>query len=569
MIISKIYINNYRGFRNFEAKLSELSILIGENDSGKSNLLSALSLPLKSSKLEYTPKTLNISDINIESINEFYKSIKDDESKDDQIIKIPRVSIKLQFSEPQNNYEKEIVRKWLTENNGKECFEIEYLFSPKDEDEFLELTKELLKECKDEIDNERIWIVLPIDLFEYKIRSTNNSKELSYLELRNITVNNITAERDDFSMSNTMKSNNILTKLLMSILNSSEKNEINQAYIEFFSKIEDTESFKKILKYDKDFDNIQEYINEIDCIPNFPNLKNILSNITLGYGDEFLFQKGLGERNLVYLFLLFTHYKSLEKSFSLCCIEEPEAHLSVNNLKLAIDYIEKSVKNKNTLLQTVMSSHNPMVINKLNISNVIALSGNKSMSFKNIPSELINYLRKRPNFDILKLLFGNKVILVEGSTEEMFINTYLSTNANSLSNIDVISIGQKGYKTFLDIWIMLNKENQKKRIGIIRDFDNQPKAKSEHDKYDSEHENITVRTTIGYTLEDDLVATEKNCETLSKLFEIENEISMVVAYLKNGKTEGMLQICDAMIREEKPISLDLPNHINEVLEALS
>ena len=38
---------------------------------------------------------------------------------------------------------------------------------------------------------------------------------------------------------------------------------------------------------------------------------------------------------------------------------------------------------------------------------------------------MVNYLAKRPNFDILKILFAKRLILVEGPTEEMFINTFL------------------------------------------------------------------------------------------------------------------------------------------------
>ncbi|MFR2988300.1 MAG: TOPRIM nucleotidyl transferase/hydrolase domain-containing protein [Faecalibacillus sp.] len=41
------------------------------------------------------------------------------------------------------------------------------------------------------------------------------------------------------------------------------------------------------------------------------------------------------------------------------------------------------------------------------------------------------------------------MILVEGPTEEMFINTFLDKEVEYLNEIEVIAIGQKGYKTFL------------------------------------------------------------------------------------------------------------------------
>ncbi|MGO4276665.1 hypothetical protein AB4Z22_43725, partial [Paenibacillus sp. TAF58] len=63
---------------------------------------------------------------------------------------------------------------------------------------------------------------------------------------------------------------------------------------------------------------------------------------------------------------------------------------------------------------------------------------------------------------------------------------------------------------FLDIWLVLNSGNSNKKIGIVRDFDNQPNAKQQHDEYDEKHGNIFVRTTVGYTFEDDLVSAGQN-----------------------------------------------------------
>ena len=406
---------------------------------------------------------------------------------------------------------------------------------------------------------------LPIEYYDYSIISTNNFKQISYSDLKNVTINTIFAERDDFSESNSMKSNSILTKLLHQKLSDDEKNNINKEYIKFFKSIEAQDNFKSIFKSEEEsFTNIKSYINDIKCIPNIANLKNILSNITLGYGDEFLHQKGLGQRNIIYIFIFFLHFKSDKSHFNLSCVEEPESHLSSNNLNLVIDYIKKSVAESENLFQTILTSHNPNAINKLEFNNVIAFSGNKAINFNSADPLLVSYLAKRPNFDILKLLFSNKIILVEGPSEEMLINTSLSNDTSSLSSIDVISIGQKGFKMFLDIWLLLNKGNVNKKIGIIRDFDNQPKAKYEHDKYDTDNSNIFVRTTTGYTLEDEIVTTKTNCSVLSNLFRVNNDIRSVSEFMKSGKTEAMLTLCNAWQLDKDFITL--PTHIAEIID---
>ena len=564
MYIKEVEINNYRGFEKFKVKLSKLSVIIGENDSGKSNFIEALSLPLSGNTLNYNRKRLSVSDINSKSIISFYQSIKNDEADEIQLSKIPQVSVTIKFTEPVDNYEKQILSKWIADTLvDDDLFIIRYDFKPKNALDLISTVKHAIANTKLE---DLKWFTLPIELYEYQIVSSNNERAISFNDLKNIVINTINAERDDFSDSMYNKSNSVLTNLLIAKLEDSEKNKIDEAYVNFFDNIKSTNAFGKIMEIDDTVKDLENYLQNLSCTPNLPNLKSIISNITISHGDKFLYQKGLGERNLIYLFLLFAHYKVSDKYFNLCCIEEPESHLCVKNRKLAIDYITKSTDNSNSLLQTIITTHNTNVINKLKLNNLIVFSGDRAINITDINDDLSNYLRKRPNFDILKLLFAKNIILVEGPTEEMFINSWLSINEN-LSNIEVISIGQKGYKTFLDIWLEVNGKNQNKKIGIVRDLDDQLKAKIDHDKYDIDNANITVRTTSGYTLEDDIVQTSDNCILLSKLFQIENSNDVVVKHLKNGKTEGMLTICDNLC-DGKLTGFKLPTHIDEVIKSV-
>ncbi|EGQ7854459.1 ATP-dependent endonuclease [Vibrio vulnificus] len=563
MYIKKVTINNYRSFRSFEAKLQKLTVVIGENDTGKTNFFTALSLPLSGNHIDFNQKRLSISDINKDAVIDFLTSVINNDA--DQLQKIPKVSVTVEFADPQDSYETALLAKWLVSDGDSETYKIRYDFKPKDDADLLEVVK---KSFVDKTIDDINWFTLPIELYDYQIVSVNNEKPIAYSDLKHVSIHSINAERDDFSESSSMKSNSIFTKLLMNTLNDDDKSQINTAYSEFFSAIEDTETFEKIIGTNPDFENYDSIIKQLECTPNLPNLKNILSNITLKYGNEFLYQKGLGQRNLIYILILFAYYKSCGDTFNLCCIEEPEAHLSVNNLRLVRDFIEKSSSNSGSLVQTIISTHNPSIINKLQISNVLAFTGEKAISLSDTPAKLVDYLRKRPNFDILKLLFANKVILVEGPTEEMLISTYLSKQAD-LKDIDIIAIGQRGYATFLDIWLVLNKDNPNKKIGIIRDYDNSDAAKAKHDAYDTAHANVTVRTTTNYTLEIDLVEAEDNLALLNALFGITGDVKEVSDHMISGKTARMLDVCDAMVREEDPLDIKLPAHIDQVIEAVS
>ncbi|HCG9125720.1 TPA: AAA family ATPase [Vibrio parahaemolyticus] len=565
MYIKKVTIKNYRSFRFFEAQLQQLTVVIGENDTGKTNFFTALSLPLSGNQIDFNQKRLSVSDINKDAVIDFLKSVVDDDTEENQLTKIPKVSVTVEFADPKDAYETALLAKWIVADGGEETYKIRYDFKPKDDKDLLEVVKKSLAgKTLDDIN----WFTLPVELYDYQVVSVNNEKPIAYSDLKHVSIHSINAERDDFSESSSMKSNSIFTKLLMNTLNDDDKGQINTAYSEFFSAIEKTETFDKVIGANDDFENYDSIIKQLECTPNLPNLKNILSNITLKYGNEFLYQKGLGQRNLIYILILFAYYKSCGDTFNLCCIEEPEAHLSVNNLRLVRDFIEKSSSNSGSLVQTIISTHNPSIINKLKISNVLAFTGEKAISMSDTPTKLVDYLRKRPNFDILKLLFANKVILVEGPTEEMLISTYLSKQP-ALNDIDIIPIGQRGYATFLDIWLALNKDNQNKKIGVVRDYDNSDAAKAKHDAYDTVHANVTVRTTTNYTLEIDLVEAEDNLALLNDLFEMEGDLDAVSKHMINGKTARMLDVCDAMVDEDNPLDIKLPAHIAEVIEAVS
>ena len=61
----------------FEIELNPFSIIIGENDAGKSNLLEAMQLVLSNNSIDYFSKALKISDINKNALGTFIFKIAD------------------------------------------------------------------------------------------------------------------------------------------------------------------------------------------------------------------------------------------------------------------------------------------------------------------------------------------------------------------------------------------------------------------------------------------------------------------------------------------------------------
>ncbi len=566
MYIKEVTIKNFRNFKNITIPLNKFTILIGENDIGKSNLIKAIRLVLNNNTFEYSSRTLGITDFNNKKMQEFKLTINEKkeevkkaiEDNDEKYINnlIPIIEIELTFVETKNFYQRALLSDWLDEDKEGECYKVKYVYEPKDKIKFL---KEILEIS--ELGNE---YMIPLDRYEYKIISTNNGKGIRFDKFQNFNISYIGAERDNFSENEKQNSYRLISSLLEKNLETKDRYQANKAYDEFFNKLKGLKSFRKVFeRFDNsDFDNWRDIIEKLELGPNTPNLKSIFSNINMVYGDEFLYQKGLGKRNLLLIILLFTNYIITDRKFNFLVVEEPEAHMCINNLNIAIDFISKSAEKieENSFNQILITTHNYNIINKLKFENVVLLKETEAINFSEYREES-KYLAKRPNFDILKILLAKRVILVEGTTEEMLINTYLQKNEKNLNMAEVIVTG-KGFKRFLDIWKLINS-NTDKKIGIVRDYDNQLNAKEEHEEYDDD-KNIFVRTTERYTLEDDLVNQGNNKEELEKIFKDELGKVEITEYLKSNKAEAMYKICNEIL--DNNANIELPKHIKEIID---
>lgn len=230
-----------------------------------------------------------------------------------------------------------------------------------------------------------------------------------------------------------------------------------------------------------------------------------------------------------------------------------------------------SIQENDNHTQIFISTHSSQFINKLKLENVTVLNNGKAFSLSLILDETeIDYLSRKPNLDFLKFLFSRNCILVEGPTEEMIIKAYLSDQTDSLNDIEVISL-HKGFVNMIKIWQKVN-ENSSHRLGIIRDFDNQPVAQAKHEEY-NQYENIYVTTTQEYTLEPEIVRTGNNFEILKRYF-IEchqwEDIctpEQLASKWESAKTDTMLKFCRDL-ESDKLVGFELPNHINQVLKFL-
>ena len=206
----------------------------------------------------------------------------------------------------------------------------------------------------------------------------------------------------------------------------------------------------------------------------------------------------------------------------------------------------------------------------MDLKNVIVIHDGQAFSFLDeFTDKELDYLTKNPNLDLFKLFFSKKCILFEGISEEMLIRAYIDSK-DELSDIEPLSF-HKGYIDIIKIWKKVNC-NTSNRLGIIRDYDNQPSAKKKHDVYD-DGKSICVRTTSEYTLESEFIKTDNNYQVLkSKYGETfgwkDYDIEQMQKAWREAKASDMLTICKDIANGNLP-ELKMPNHIQQVLDFLT
>ena len=580
MHISNIKIENYRNLESIDIEIERLVVLIGENNSGKSNLLRAVTLPFLNDDVGNINKTLTWEDINKSSRDRYFRFLIENlEGLNDGSIGVDRFSevlpeVVVELELKPNSGEEYYVKKWIVKDQINDIFtyKIRYVFKVKDVSVLFEHVKNILPTEKSGIMINDIQMnLLPIQFFQYFIIVPGTEVPVSFNDLNNFKYNSLIAERDGFSYRNTQLGSKALVTLLNNKLDDDDKIHIERSYGAFFESLKNISDVENLINWQEtsELQNAKDFFEKITLMPNMPSMNSLLNNVKLGYGDEYLYSQGLGFKNLIYLLVMINSMESSDQSiYRMLTIEEPEAHLSFGNKKLLASFIN-SMLTKETNLQLFISTHSTEFINKLDLKNITVVNGGEAFSLSSDMNDSErNYLAKKYNLDFLKFLFSKSCILVEGPTEEMLIKTYLHNKTDTLNDIEVISL-HKGFTKMIELWLKVNK-NSTHRLGIVRDYDNQEKAKLNHEKFNIEP-NIIVATTKFYTLEDEIVNEGNNYSLLKKYFEekyswsdIDNETKLSEKW-KEAKTDVMLSFCQSMGSDNLK-DLKLPGHINKILK---
>lgn len=580
MKISRLIIKNYRNLRNIDIHLSNTVALIGENNSGKSNLLRAVTLPFLTNEIGFSGKNLFWTDINSDAKKEYYQFILDNQksivagtiSREEFINRMPVVMVEV-YLKPEKTESYFVKDLSYSIENGKIVYGLRYEYKPSKVENIYSVVKSVL--TSGTLNEKSISAVkmnlLPTEYYSYSV-DVPNKGFVSYDVLKLYKYIALEAERDEFSRTRERIGSKSLVKLFQMGLKNEDKLKVEKEYNYFFEQLRSIGKMDQIINWqdESDLKEAKEFFSHINIMPNMPPMQTILTSIRLGYSDTELSLQGLGYRNLILLFVLINSLTEKQNDIALnvLTIEEPEAHLCINNIRLMVSFL-KAFMTKNPSTQLFYSTHSTEFINKLDLKNVVVMHEGQAFSLMDELDESgRDYLTKNPNLDLFKLFFSKRCILFEGISEEMLIRAYVDSR-RELSDIELLSF-HKGFIDIIEIWKKVN-HGTGNRLGIIRDYDNQKEAKDKHDKLD-DGKNICVRTTSEYTLEPEIVKTGDNYNILQKKYGDTfgwkgMSVEQMQQAWRDAKAADMLTICKDIASGELP-EFQMPKHIQEVLDFL-
>lgn len=582
MYISTVRIENFRNFRSVEIPLQRKTILMGENNSGKTNLMRALTLPLASSELGLFRKTLEWDDINKECKEEFFDFVR--YRKDDILAgkmtvaelseHLPCIRVKLSFKPDEDTDDVYYLKKLLSSlTSDSESYTICYRFFIKDVRKLLERLIAVLR--SNDFNQSTKHSLLPIENFVSEITTVSEEDSIGFSELQHFRYALIPAERDEFSSNIRNIGSKLFVRLLSSKLTPEKNSSIENAYNVFFDNIRKTATVNELINWQNNpmLENAKNFFSDLELQPNMPNLYSILNSARLGLKEGPLSEEGLGHRNLLFLCVLLNAVATPNENdprFSLLLIDEADAHLSQSSQLIFNSFLNSKVVSSNRNLQVVFDTHSLNFLQKENLANIVIVSDGEAYGLSEFfePDEL-NYLSRNPNLDIYNYLFAKRVILVEGPSEELLIRAHRSACRDEINQTTIISF-HKGFKNIIKTWKKIHTTSESK-LAIIRDGDDEPKAQEAHESLDCN--NVHSFTTNSYTLESEIVEQGKNFELLINLFfeklgwEAFASKEELIAKWKENKLTAGLVLCQEYGMGNLP-EFELPQHINNALQWL-
>lgn len=450
MYLSNIKLWNYRKFGAAgEIDLSKphlnldltkgLNVIIGENDSGKTAIIDAIKLVLRTHSYDY----IKVDD------KDFF-----DESN--------RFRIELKFEDLKPEEAKNFTE-WLG-----------WIGNGADAKPFLKLNYDVKRlagkiipaDVKAGVDEEGYLLSAETkDYFKATYLKPLRDAENELVAKRNSRLSQILLGDEAFKGK---EKDNDLVKIFSGL----------KLELESYFKGVDNEGQPKLTEGKQIKDKIDNYIksfysknNESEFESTSTDIKSILEKLTLTLKGEA--NPGLGTLNRLFMAAELLHLtKSNWTGLRLGLVEELEAHL---HPQAQMQVIEAFQEQNN--IQLILTTHSPNLASKLKLENLIICNNGNAFpmgeTYTKLGENNYKFLEKFLDTTKANLFFAKGVILVEGWAEEILIPSFAKAIGINLTEkgVSIVNIGHTGFDHYAKIYLRQAEPNMKIPVAVITDSD--------------------------------------------------------------------------------------------------
>jgi hypothetical protein len=530
-MITRLRIRNFRVFSQFEIRArSGLNILVGENESGKSTILQALTLALTGRWHGlWATDSLTADWFHRPTVEAFFDSRADGGSPE-----LPEIGIEIYLDDPGNTLQ---LLRGVHNSLSKDSVGLRLSIAP---------SEEYCGEITEYLSSDECPRALPVEYYQVHWRSfadeplTRRPRGLRHVLIDSRTIRSQrgvdfhtkqllhdfieAGERAAISVEQRKARHKISTEFLGSA---------NERIAEREPLVEGRE-----IRLDFDQDTSDSWhaaiVPRIDEIP--------------------LALAGQGVQAAMKIALAMSRTAD-DTSFVL--IEEPENHLSHTRLMRLVASIDRLAGER----QSFITTHSSYVLNRLGLDHLLLL-GQSARRFEDLPADSVEYFKKLSGFDTLRLVLADKLVLVEGPSDEMVLERFYSDRHGvrpADRGVDIVSLRGIALRRSLELCHALGRQ-----VVALRDNDGKEPdhwiAPLEDLLEEGLRELVIGNRDDGESLEPQLLAANDE-PTLRGVLGL-GEDTNPLDWMTNHKTEAALRIL------ESPSSLTPPPYMARALELL-
>ncbi|MDR8389829.1 AAA family ATPase [Aliifodinibius sp. S!AR15-10] len=484
MYLSKVKIKNYRNFKNKTVLLNPgLNVIIGHNNSGKTNLIKALKLVFDRSSHEkpsiddFCKKIENFSTPPSIEVSVFIE--KHEDSKDDR-----NVVYDWLIKDSPDYYKAQLTYVFKLPSKHHEEYE-NAIEEFKDEDGYdKELCLQMLKRKFLPKYVSRIYGGDPskqeraktdnLDRFDFQFLTAIRDAERQMFFGNNTLLKDVLNYFLDYDITKGKGFDDLEEDKLEKIKEREKefRENSNKLLEKLIKRIDD----EKILEYAKSTGADKGGKPDFDANATEDDLLFALRLIVEKAGLKIpIKNNGLGYNNLLYIALILAKMQMESSSymgdnakvFPILSIEEPEAHLHPSLQSKFLNFLESNLKKKEQARQIFVTTHSTHITSAVELESIICLYKDINSNFRiGYPAKVFSdtnddksskiYIERFLDATKSNMLFAERIIFVEGVAEQLLLPCFAEYLELEDKLVDehtcVISVDSRTFKHFLKIF---------------------------------------------------------------------------------------------------------------------